>query len=60
MKITDIQITRFKVPRRPFRNGELLPETTIYQTLTKVLTDAGAEGVLFWRRRPRGPGRHVA
>ena len=47
MKITDIQITRFKVPRRPFRNGELLPETTVYQTLTKVLTDAGAEGYYF-------------
>ena len=44
MKITDIQITRFKVPRRPFRTGELLPETTVYQPLPKVLTDAGAEG----------------
>ena len=47
MKITDIQVIRFKVPRRPFRKGKLLPETTVYQTLTKVLTDQGAEGYYF-------------
>ena len=47
MKITDIQVIPFTVPRRPFHQGKLLPETTITQTLTKVLTDEGAEGYYF-------------
>ena len=47
MKITDIQVIPFTLRRRPFRNGELLPETTITQTLTKILTDEGAEGYYF-------------
>ena len=44
MKITDIQVIPFTLRRRSFHNGELLPETTITQTLTKILTDEGAEG----------------
>jgi L-alanine-DL-glutamate epimerase-like enolase superfamily enzyme len=44
MRIDDLQVIAFRVPRRPFRNGELLPETTVVQTLTKVVTDEGAEG----------------
>jgi len=44
MKITDLDVIAFRVPRRPFRNGRLLPETTIEQTLTRIVTDEGAEG----------------
>lgn len=45
MKITDIQVIPFRVPRRPFSNGDLRPETTIVQTLTRICTDEGAEGL---------------
>jgi L-alanine-DL-glutamate epimerase-like enolase superfamily enzyme len=44
MKIVDLQVIPFRVPRKPFRNGELLPETTAVQTVTKIVTDEGAEG----------------
>ncbi|NKB70218.1 MAG: enolase [Candidatus Latescibacteria bacterium] len=44
MRITDVQVIPFTVPRRPFRNGEVLAETEIVQTLTKICTDEGAEG----------------
>jgi L-alanine-DL-glutamate epimerase-like enolase superfamily enzyme len=44
MKIVDLQVIPFHVPRRPFHNGELLPETQVVQTLTRVVTDEGAEG----------------
>ena len=44
MKIVDLQVVPFEVPRRSFRAGELLPETTVVQTLTKVVTDEGSEG----------------
>jgi L-alanine-DL-glutamate epimerase-like enolase superfamily enzyme len=44
MKIVDLQVIPFRVPRRGFRNGELLPEQTVVQTLTKIVTDEGAEG----------------
>jgi len=44
MKITDIKVIPFGVPRRGFRNGRLLPETTVVQTLTVISTDEGAEG----------------
>ncbi|NJN83507.1 MAG: hypothetical protein HC802_15310 [Caldilineaceae bacterium] len=44
MKIVDLQVIPFRVPRRPFRNGEHLAETTVTQTLTKIITDEGAEG----------------
>ncbi len=44
MKITDLQVIPFRVRRRSFRNGEMLPEVEVVQTLTKVTTDEGAEG----------------
>ena len=45
MKIVDLQVIPFRAPRRPYRNGELLPEAiTVTQTLTKIITDEGAEG----------------
>jgi L-alanine-DL-glutamate epimerase-like enolase superfamily enzyme len=44
MKIVDLQVIPFRVRRRPFHRGELRPEVEVVQTITKVLTDAGAEG----------------
>ena len=44
MKIVDVDVIAFRVPRQAFRNGELLPEQTVVQTLTKIVTDEGAEG----------------
>ena len=44
MKIVDLEVIPFRVPRKPFRNGEILPETTVTQTLTKIVTDEGLEG----------------
>ena len=45
MKISDIEVIPFHVPRRPFRNGELGAETTVVQTLTRIHTDEGAVGL---------------
>ena len=50
MKIVDVQVIPFRVPRRPFRNGEFLPETIVTQTLIKIITDEGAEGYYFGGR----------
>ena len=47
MKIVDLQIIPFWVPRRDFLNGEFLPGTKVVQTLTKIITDEGAEGYYF-------------
>jgi L-alanine-DL-glutamate epimerase-like enolase superfamily enzyme len=44
VKIADLQVIPFRVRRRTFRNGELLPEEEVVQTLTKITTDEGAEG----------------
>lgn len=44
MKIIGAEIIPFRVPRRRFANGELLPEAYARQTLTKILTDEGAVG----------------
>ncbi|MBT3270405.1 enolase [Candidatus Poribacteria bacterium] len=44
MKIVDLQVIPFRVPRIPFHAGEFHPGTTVTQTLTKVVTDEGAEG----------------
>jgi L-alanine-DL-glutamate epimerase-like enolase superfamily enzyme len=44
MKIVDLQVIPFRVHRRPFRNGALLPEEEMVQTITKIITDEGAEG----------------
>lgn len=50
MKIVDLQVIPFSVPRRPFGNGTLRPEITVTQTLTKIITDEGAEGYYFGGR----------
>lgn len=44
MMIEDLDVIRFRVPRRVFHNGVLQAETTTVQTLTRVRTDSGAEG----------------
>ncbi len=44
MKIVDLQVIPFRVPRRDFRNGQMQPEVEVVQTLTKIITDEGAEG----------------
>lgn len=44
MKIVDLHVIPFRVRRRPFRNGEVLPEEEVIQTLTRIVTDEGAEG----------------
>lgn len=47
MKITDLQVIPFRIPRRSFHNAQLHPPTTAVQTLTRVVTDQGAEGYYF-------------
>src|SRR5438876_7372800 len=47
MKIVDLQVIPFRVPRRNFRNGRLDPESPVVQTLTRVVTDEGPEGYYF-------------
>jgi len=49
MKITDIQVIPFRVPmvKRRFQNGKVLPDYEAVQTLTRILTDEGAEGYYF-------------
>src|SRR5438132_412476 len=44
MKIVDLQVIPFRVPGRRFWNGKLLPEAETVQTLTRIVTDEGAEG----------------
>jgi L-alanine-DL-glutamate epimerase-like enolase superfamily enzyme len=44
VKIAEVEVIPFRVPRRLYRNGEVLPESYGVQTLTRVLTDDGAEG----------------
>lgn len=44
MKIVDLQVIPFRVMRSNFRHGEMLPESEVIQTLTKIVTDEGAEG----------------
>ena len=44
MKIVDLEVIPFRVRRREFQNGELLPETEAIQTLTRISTDEGAAG----------------
>ncbi|MEW6753874.1 MAG: enolase C-terminal domain-like protein [Candidatus Latescibacterota bacterium] len=50
MKITDLQVIPFRVPRRHFAHGEIGPEVLVTQTLTRVVTDEGAEGYYFGDR----------
>lgn len=44
MKITDLQVVPFRVPRRAYRNGGALIETEVCQTVTRIVTDEGVEG----------------
>ena len=44
MKIVDLQVISFRIRRRNFRNGQMQPEVEVFQTLTKIITDEGAEG----------------
>jgi len=44
MKITDVEVISFEVPRRVFRNRQVLEEVPSVQTLFKIVTDSGAEG----------------
>jgi L-alanine-DL-glutamate epimerase-like enolase superfamily enzyme len=44
MKIKDIEVIPFRVPRQRFHRGKMLPDDTVIQTLTKIVTDEGAEG----------------
>jgi len=47
MKIVDLQVVPFRVSQPSFHNGEIGPDTVGVQTLTKVITDEGAEGYYF-------------
>jgi L-alanine-DL-glutamate epimerase-like enolase superfamily enzyme len=47
MIITDLQVIPFHISREEYENGKLLPEKTVVQTLTKVITDEGVEGYYF-------------
>ncbi len=44
MKIVDLQVTRFRVRRQSFTNTHLIPEVEAIQSLTRIITDEGAEG----------------
>jgi L-alanine-DL-glutamate epimerase-like enolase superfamily enzyme len=44
MKIKDIEVIPFRVPRQRFHRGKMLPDENVIQTLTKIVTDEGAEG----------------
>lgn len=50
MKIVDLEVISFRVPRRRFHRGSILPEEMTVQTLTKITTDEGAEGYYFGGR----------
>jgi L-alanine-DL-glutamate epimerase-like enolase superfamily enzyme len=47
MKIVDLEVIPFRVPRRTFNHGEVLPAVEVVQTLTRIVTDEGAEGYYF-------------
>jgi L-alanine-DL-glutamate epimerase-like enolase superfamily enzyme len=44
MKIVDIEIIPFRLRRATFRNRRVLQNQTVVETLTRVVTDQGAEG----------------
>jgi len=44
MKIIDLQVIPFRVRRDGFHNGTIAHQVEAVQTLTKILTDEGAEG----------------
>ena len=47
MKIVDIKIVPFRVQVDRYQNGQPRPKTEIVQTLTRIVTDEGAEGYYF-------------
>ena len=47
MKIVDIEVIPFRVERRQFHHGSFLAPDEVTQTLTRVITDEGAEGYYF-------------
>lgn len=47
MKIVDIQIQPFRIQVDRYQNGESRPRTDVVQTLTRIVTDEGAEGYYF-------------
>ena len=47
MKMVDIQVIPFRVQREQFHHGRILAPGEVTQTLTKVITDEGAEGYYF-------------
>ena len=47
MKITDIQIVPFRTHADRFKNGRPSPHTELLQTVTRIVTDEGAEGYYF-------------
>jgi L-alanine-DL-glutamate epimerase-like enolase superfamily enzyme len=47
VKIVDLQVIPFRVKRQGFNAGRILPEVEVTQTLTKIITDEGAEGYYF-------------
>jgi L-alanine-DL-glutamate epimerase-like enolase superfamily enzyme len=44
MKIVDVEIVAFEVPREVFHQGRPIAKGTKTQTLTRIVTDEGAEG----------------
>jgi L-alanine-DL-glutamate epimerase-like enolase superfamily enzyme len=50
MKIVDLQVIPFRVPRKHYNRGKLVSEGIVTQTLTKIITDEGAEGYYFGGR----------
>ena len=44
MRITDVEVIPFQVPRTAFRHGGELEETTITQTVTRITTSDGTVG----------------
>jgi L-alanine-DL-glutamate epimerase-like enolase superfamily enzyme len=47
VKIVDIQIQPFRIQVDRYQNGEARPRTDVVQTLTRIVTDEGAEGYYF-------------
>ncbi len=44
MKIVDVQVVAFRTRRPSYHNGEAHPDVEGVQTVTKIITDEGAEG----------------
>jgi hypothetical protein len=47
MKITGIEVIPFETFVDRFSNGDAYPRQRVLQTLTKIVTDEGAEGYYF-------------